>query len=325
MSGRRGAGRWVIPAMLLVTVFVVVLAFVFDGRSTGEPDAHEAPIETGSTAPAAPGSDAPDNDSVTAPSDQFPPPSETTAADTAASGADSLFLARLHSMVGVPTAEERALLRSANTPQEEIARCMADAGFQYVEDRTDEWPEANHPQFTLSAEEYAAQYGFGAAAYALDLFPTPPFDANWDHRASLSEGQRNAWFAAEHACVTADVLVGEGDAWTVAVGQFRDALAADDRVVAAVAEWRGCMAAAGFQYDHPDRVADEFWNRHSQWITRDDARKMLAEEIPIAMAHVSCVVPYQATWREVVDDRVEEFRGLFDAALASGAAPEAAG
>lgn len=235
---------------------------------------------------------------------------------------DASLLSILYASLDVGTADEAADSFSTNTPAEEIAECMRDAGFQY--EPIDEL--AGDPRWTLSAEDYAAQYGFGIVAQELGTYPREP-DPNFDYVNSLSEGQRDAYFSAEQSCRGGDSAEGREryyNAFNVALEQFRGNVAADEQIVDALGEWRGCMAAAGFDYESPQQMTESFYIAMNS--SSSEALEGLgAEEVAVAVANVPCEAEYRAVYREVVAGRFDEFKELLDTAYESGAAPDAQG
>lgn len=318
----RDARRWVLPVLLVVAGAVIAGAIVAERRAgNGEPVTADEP------APASPGKSGVDNSAPPSTSPGESAPSPTVEAPAVAEG-DAAFLAMLYSLMGVSTQQESVTWLTVGNPIEaDVARCMSDAGFQYTE-----WPSASEelasdPRSTISAEEYAAAYGFGVAAYDLGLLDPGPPDPNMAYTSSLSDGQRDAYYQTERACgaPAPDDPYRNSNAWNVALEDFRAAVDADQRTVTAMDTWRACMATAGFTFDTPMAMRTSFYQRLGGGPDRAELQQLHRDEVAAAVANVACEAAYQATYRNVITDRVNEFRGLFDAAVASGAAPDAQG
>jgi len=203
---------------------------------------------------------------------------------------------------------------------------MLAAGFQYVEGLSPAASVAEDPRRTLSAEEFAAQFGLGVTAYDLGLIPFVA-DPNLEYRSSLSASQLDSYIRTETSCSGADdpEQLSMGNALAVAVQQFRESIAADDRMVAAVGTWSGCLAASGFQFGNPQEMLESFYTRMNSRTGEVDLRALFDEEVAVAVANVACFDTYTATYRDVVLARFAQFEGLLATAIASGSAPDAQG
>ncbi|HWL41541.1 MAG TPA: hypothetical protein VNQ73_01260 [Ilumatobacter sp.] len=271
------------------------------------------------------------------PTAPIPPPSASASEQTTtvpvvddpAASEDAVLLASLYSLLGVGTPQEQVILFSTNVSEDEIATCMADAGFQYVEDPSldPEAMAAMDQRNSMSADEYANRYGLGITGWDLGLFPSPPADPNSAYSESLSQGQRDAYNQSHGVCAGRfdRERRAHSDALNVALDTFRDVVTADDRVVAALGAWQSCMAASGFDYETPQAMQSSFYARMSAGAGRAELEQLHAEEVTVAIANVPCEAAYTAAYRDVVGARFGEFKSRYETALATGAAPEAAG
>ncbi len=251
-------------------------------------------------------------------------PSVTAAG--AESSDDATLLAELYSLLGVQTDDELLAFLSTNIPQSDVARCMSEAGFQYIEGPTPDEEAAFNLQSQLSADEFAATYGFGIAASDLGLMPQIEADPNSGYVGSLTKGQQDAYYQAYLPCAGGTPeRIAYSNALNAATAQFRDAIAADDRVVESLAMWSACLAAAGFIYDTPLRMRESIYDRLNSGINHDELEQLLVDEIALATANVSCEAAHTSAYRDVVLERFDEYKKLLDSALASGAAPDAQG
>jgi len=233
----------------------------------------------------------------------------------------------LYWLMGVGNEQESVIsLTVGNAREADVALCMGDAGFQYQTGPTPEDQARFDPRQTMPADEYAASYGFGIAAPELGLTPALPADPNMDYISSLSQGQSDAYYQTHRVCSSPapDDPFRNSNAWNAALEQFRGAADADESVVSAYATWRGCMATAGFDHDTPNSMRMSFYARLSG-VDRAGLEQLHIDEVAAATANVSCEAALNATRREVITARSNEFRGLFDAAVTRGVAPEAQG
>lgn len=238
--------------------------------------------------------------------------------------ADAVLLTNLYVALDIETAAESAWALESGPSEASIGECMSAAGFTYAPA-----PLQPAPWFTMPPEEFAARYGFGIAAYRLGLIGTSD-DPNAEARAAMSPAEQAAFEQAYRSCLDSAPLehpervLGPGAvAMSAVVDRFRATVDADGRVVAALAAWRDCMAAAGFTYDSPAAMTDEFGRREAR--SEAELQALLADEIVVATVNVGCVEPYTSTYRAVVADRFAEFQVLYDTALATGATPAANG
>lgn len=293
--------------------------------------------ETGSLAPSTPEDAAISSTSLVASADAAgsanePAPQSSTIptvdpGGTVVPSGDAAFLAMLLWLMGVGSEQDSVIaLTIGNAAEADVARCMVDAGFQYQEGPSAKAQVQTDPRQTMPAQEYAATYGFGVAASELGLIPPPPADPNMDYVSSLSQGQRDAYYQSYRSCSSPapDDPFRNSNSWNVALEQFRGAVDADERIMTAAAAWRDCMASAGFNYDAPPSMLDSFYTLLGG-AGRAELQQLLVDEISVATANVPCEAALVAARREVITVRTEEFRALFDAAVASGAAPDGQG
>ncbi|HWL41540.1 MAG TPA: hypothetical protein VNQ73_01255 [Ilumatobacter sp.] len=260
----------------------------------------------------------------TAPTSSPPPPGEN---DPGAS-ADAVLLAMVYTSMQVGTQQELVIAFGTSVAEAEVAACMTSAGFQYVEnpDNDPETMAASNPANSMPADEYARRYGFGFAASELGLLPPAEVpNPNRPYYDALSQGQRDAYNQTYANCRVSPERQARSNALNVALDTFRDTLAADDQVVAAVAEWQRCMSASGFDYETPRAMREALIVPAYTQRARADLERVHTEEVTVAVANVPCEAAYKATYREVVTDRFDEFRTLHESALATGAAPEGHG
>lgn len=234
---------------------------------------------------------------------------------------DAVLLSILYSNLGVGTPEELEQAFSLNTPEAEIAECMSSEGFEY-----EPGPDLPaDPLASLEPAEFAAQYGFGIASQELGLL-SAPIDPNFAYINSLSEGQRDAYYATFNECrgwVPGNDRDRYFNALTVAIEEVRGSIETSDPVVEALAVWRSCMASAGYEYESPMAMRESLYAELGS--DSPDLEGLLEREIAIAVANVPCEADYKATYRGAVTDRFDEFKVLLDSALESGAAPDAQG
>ncbi len=214
--------------------------------------------------------------------------------------------------------EEMVAFLSENVPESEVRTCMEDAGFAYSPGPSPKEEVDADVRFTMAPHEYAAAYGLGIAGWDLGLLPRSPEPGEpapgaGDAAVQVLAGCRGIFDPERRAT---------SDAVNAAVGMFRVSLDNDQRTVTALAEWRSCMEAAGFEYGSPQAMRGSFYAR----ITTGEALEpIFADEVAVAVANVPCEAAYSAVVRTVIDDRFHEFTAMFDAALASGLAPDAQG
>jgi hypothetical protein len=222
------------------------------------------------------------------------------------------------------TRQEMVAFFSTNIPEDEVASCMSAAGFDYVPGATPEEQVAEDVRYTMSPEEYAATYGLGVTGWQLGILPAvESTDAPAD--AGLSKSQSAAYTQTLGQCrgMFDPARRAFSDAVSTAVDQFRGVVDSDERMVAGLAAWHTCMATAGYEFDTPMTMRDSFYARMNT--TDENLKQIFDDEVRVAVANVPCEAAYLDVQRDVISSRFTEFKAMFDAALASGAASEAPG
>lgn len=231
---------------------------------------------------------------------------------------DAQLLTRLNSFLDAGTAEEQAQAFSAPRPAAEIASCVADAGFRYIPDD----PLLADPRYSMSPEDFAARYGLGILAQANGTYPRATTEEDV-YVTSLGGAQADAYYGVLDRCQAGNLDSGE-IAWlrsyTAALNHFRDVvIPADDRVLAATAEWSQCLADAGFAFDSPQQMRNVVWGWFTSTGSEFDAR--FQEELAVATANVPCQAAYDQTVRAVTADRLDEFKTLIESGDATDEVP----
>jgi hypothetical protein len=229
---------------------------------------------------------------------------------------DPMWRAWMFSLLGVPTRDEMVTFLSYNIAEPDVAACMRNAGFQYTEQTSEADQIAVDPRYTLSPADYAAAYGMGITAYDLGLLPQV-VDPNLGYVQSLSLEERDSYFRWHSSCAGAtNERMKQGTAVNIAFDEFRDRLRGDDRIAAAEAGWRDCMASTGHVYESRQAMLESFYGRMNSGITHDELQQLFSEEVAVATAGVPCEAAYRAAYRDVASSRFGEFRDLLDAAFA---------
>jgi len=219
--------------------------------------------------------------------------------------------------------EEALAFFSMNIPEVEIASCMSAAGFDYVPEATPEELVAGDVRYTMSPEAYAATYGFGITGSDLGIIPM--IESTINRAADGSGGGEKAAYGqtlGECRGVFDPERRALFDAMTVTVAMFGGVVSSDERMVAGLTAWQSCLAAAGHEYDTPLAMRESFSLRMN---TVEGLRQIFDDEVRVAVVNVLCEAAYNDVQREVISGRFTEFKGMFDAALASGASPDAQG
>jgi hypothetical protein len=193
------------------------------------------------------------------------------------------------------TTEE--LVTSAEAVESLIAKCMSDAGFEYVAvdyDTVRKGMLADKSLPGVSDEDFIAQYGYGISTLYTGL---PPQLADAATPAQIGLGEQNVRIfnslSSADQVAYSRTLLGENTDATFAVsleaedfsrtgGCTRaaieqiftqaqlsttylnplDALIQQDpRMIAALADWADCVREAGFNYNHPNEVEVDIKNR----------------------------------------------------------------
>ena len=217
-----------------------------------------------------------------------------------------------------------------------IADCMTAAGFQYIALDFVSIKEAMDSDQTapgLSSDDFIAQFGlgittqfdqpivtFGAgpqnAAYLAGLAASDQVafqralwgdSTEWNHAHALEAED----FSQTGGCTrtAAEANYSPDEITTAYVNPADVLIAQDPRMLAAINDWSGCMAADGYQYDNPDQVDDDLHARLDAIVqgqdpttltgpTLDALHDLQGEELAIAAVLTSCeeehIEPVQA-------------------------------
>jgi hypothetical protein len=205
-----------------------------------------------------------------------------------------------------PTFAEQSEIQRARTI---LARaCLRERGVRL--DVPDDVPipgvidvEPNLRRYGVIDETSAAGFGYH--------FPRTADETRWQQArarwsASLTEDQRMALFGEGGCTEQADAELTEVDDGFFVSADFQSlrTSAKDQRVVAATAAWRTCMAEQGYDYPDPDAaISDPRWDL--------DAAAIPRAELDTATADVRCKASSRLveTWHEVeVGVQQEEIR-----------------
>jgi hypothetical protein len=300
-------------------VLLVASGCASDGGESSEVDfasSTTAASEAQSTLPASPeGSSNPD---FSAPEWQPLPAGTPSGVGPSAYRPDrSRLIAGFFALSEVAEPAESVAFFATNIPEGEVRTCMEVRGFTYLEDLSPEQMVAMNPFMSLSREEFARQYGFGISAVRLAIFPEFPPNPNDSYVESLSSAEQAAWNEAVRNCrnMTTDGAT-YSTALNTATAEFREALNADDRIIAATEQYGSCMAAAGFDFDSPLATRGHFASLAAQ-ATSSVLEEVLQDEIRAAVADSSCGEPLIEMFRTVAMERFAEFESMLDAALAN--------
>jgi hypothetical protein len=214
---------------------------------------------------------------------------------------------------------------SLNIPESEIASCMASAGFDYTPGPTPEQQVDDDVRFTMSSADYAKTYGLGVSGWELGIIPMRLGDPNADKLAGLSAAQQDAFQQSKAACqgVWDEDRRARSDALNIAANEYREIVAADQRVIDALATWRACLAAGGYTFSDPEAMMVSLYERMN--VGHENLDHLFADEVSLAIVNEPCEVAYNGQRREVIVERFAEFRSAFEAALASGQRLDAQG
>ena len=239
---------------------------------------------------------------------------------------DAALLANLYGLLDVGTRDEVVTAFSTNVPQRDVAQCMTNAGFEYVEGPSPQDEVAAMPEYNMSAEEFAATLGLGVASQTLGLYPSPP-DPNLGY-LSLPAAEQERYGIQLYECSGGrdPERNARSEALSSSVTTFRALLDSDSRVIAATATWRECLAAKGFEYDAPMALRQDFYTRLGPLDVRkyagenvdDELRQLLNDEIAVAVANVPCQSAYEQEYRSIVLERFSDFKALWTSAATGG-------
>jgi len=214
-----------------------------------------------------------------------PAESQDSAAPTTEQGKEALPGSEEFGM----TQEE--LVQSIEAVEAGIAKCMSDAGFEYVPvdfATVRQAMLADKSAPGLSDEEYAANYGYGISTQPPGGAASPAViglgEENMKIFDSLSKSDQDAYnytlfgentdatfavsleaedFSETGGCTrTAIEQVFSPEELTTAYYNPLDSrLEQDPRMIAAIKAWSDCMREAGFNYDNPEQTEEDIQDR----------------------------------------------------------------
>jgi len=263
---------------------------------------------------------------------------------------DATLLSQLFGGFNVADLDDQSRMRRTTQEVEiddgAMAQCMSEKGFEYFPQPLDDTVWTTHPRYMMSAVDFAAQYGFGLAAEALGVLPseyTQSSDEQNDYEMSLGDRQQ-AYFQADSDCRMEHSNIAEigwaGQEWVnahdYAWTQFKPVVLGDDRVVAALADWQACMAAAGFNVDDPATITQPIYRQLYDYAPLpwpidagtpeyEAVETIMSEEIAEATANATCIAPYDEVLHQAVIDHFDEYKTIFGTALESGVESDANG
>lgn len=207
-----------------------------------------------------------------------------------------------------------------------IAKCMTDAGFQYVAVdfvSVKQAMDSDQSAVGISNEEFVKQFGLGVTtqfdkpivvfgagpentaylaglpaadqvAYRRGLWGETP---DWNHARALEEED----FSETGGCTlaAAEQTYTETEVGGAYVNPVDKRLEQDPRMVAALGAWSECMNADGYEYDHPDNVDDDLRERLAAITLGQDPKtltgpaldaltELQGEELAIAGVYLGC-------------------------------------
>lgn len=218
-----------------------------------------------------------------------------------------------------------------------IARCMAEAGFEYVPvDVTailevGVWMRADP---SMSREDFKTQWGYGISTRTDDPAREVGLgDQNIDIYEGLSDSEKIAYdrtlFGDDPDATFAMTLDDEDFSGTG--GCTKEAVTAvfpaemlsssfinpkdvliesDPRVIAAEEEWMDCMSEDGYEYEDQDEIIEEYEDRYDELLDGNDPEDLegadldaladlQAEEITVALKDLECQALVDPVIREV--------------------------
>ncbi|NNF53968.1 MAG: hypothetical protein HKN03_05935 [Acidimicrobiales bacterium] len=219
---------------------------------------------------------------------------------------------------------------AVETTQAEIAKCMAEAGFEYIPagvDTVELAMKSIRSEPGMTAEEYKQQWGFGKTtrfdnrAKEIELG-----EQNLAIYDSLSEADQIAYdrtLYGEDSDATFSFQFDEEDFEPVGGCTLKAIQASftaeqldpnyvhpkdilvemDGRVAAAELAWIDCMGEAGYDYEDQDEIIEEYGDRLDELLGDDDPEdlsgarlealaQLQAEEIAAALADYRCGVEH---------------------------------
>lgn len=219
---------------------------------------------------------------------------------------------------------EEQLVTAIENGESSIASCMSAAGFEYspIDPVTfREGMSSLGAVAGLSDEEFVAQYGYGFTT----LPPTQVFRFGDENETIFNELSPSDRIAYERTLIgenneatfvymlEIEDFTGAGGCTKTAIDEvfseeqrnpnfqnpFDVLVEQDPRYVAALEEWSGCMADAGYDYESPEDAEDELIEQlddltkgaDPSTLTGTDAdalAELQAEEVAIALADLDC-------------------------------------
>lgn len=275
--------------------FIVTLALALALLATACGSASstsDSSTESASAAQTEDSSESPSSDSSSSESSSDDEPEESPIGDL------------LGEVFGIPISDSGAMdeyfADLGRQAEVKVAECMLAEGFEYTVVDYDDLGGISIDEG--DDREFAEQYGFGITSNpfeesfeAFEQFEDP----NQDYVASLSVGERDAYYAAlygneafgdsDSESGSADIDFSEpsgcqGDAFQEVFSfaevfdQFNDefdaieeAYEADPRVVAATSGWSECMTAAGYRYTDEEGATSDINRRYRAIVSNPDA------------------------------------------------------
>lgn len=207
-----------------------------------------------------------------------------------------------------------------------IAKCMTDAGFQYIAlDFVTVKQAMNSDQTArgVSSDDYVKQYGLGITTQfnqpivafgpgpqnAAYLDGLPPSDqiafkrslwgesTDWNHARALEAEDFSQTGGCTRSAAEQTYTPTEISGSYVNPADIR--LEQDARMIAATKKWSECMRADGYQYDNPTQVEDDLHERLDAIVqgqdpttltgpALDSLHQLQGEELAIAAALTTC-------------------------------------
>lgn len=174
-----------------------------------------------------------------------------------------------------------------------VAECMREQGFEYVAWVAPDFAIVD-TEAALAADEYVHTYGYGIStrpelySQILDY----PVDPNIEIQQRLTPEESAAYQRAldgsvasesnayelfepggcmkeaEDAVTPADAAPNEAlDQYFTAKSALEDRIAADQRVLSAIAEWQTCMSGRGYSFADPPAAVNSVYQRWAELIT----------------------------------------------------------
>jgi hypothetical protein len=217
-----------------------------------------------------------------------------------------------------PETTQRVLTEQTRRSQTAVATCMKAKGFDYVPVKPEEIFTLG-PAGSMSAEEFAAKYGFGLLTLSGSNAPfiAPADDPNLAIVDGLSASGQQQWNASSFACQdqadSETALLGVTAASQSIIEEFTAGVRADSRVIEAAAVWATCMSSQGFTYPTPSEMRKAL-GATAQSLMAQGAFEPSSpahatytaaseKEIQTAVANTKCEPEYRKVEDDVVDER----------------------